>query len=85
MLTPRMTPNQIRSMPSLFGGRAEQRDDDEGEFEEVEEEGEDEDEGVDEDQEADLPARQRGQQVLDPDVAARRRRRSARTRARRSG
>jgi hypothetical protein len=44
MFTPRMTPNQIRSMPSFSAAGAEQRHDDEGQLEEVEEEGEHEDE-----------------------------------------
>ncbi len=44
MLTPSMTPNQIRSMPSCLGRRPEQRDDDEGDLEEIEEEGQHEDE-----------------------------------------
>ena len=69
MFTPRSTPNQIRSMPSLSAAGRQQRHDDEGELEEVEEEGQEEDQDVDDDQEADLAARQRGQQVLDPDVA----------------
>ena len=70
MLTPRMTPNQIRSMPRCSAAGPSSGNDDEGELEEVEEEGEHEDESVDEDQEADLAAGQRGQQVLDPDMAA---------------
>ena len=69
MFTPSMTPNQIRSMPSFSAGRPEQRNDDEGDLEEIEEEGEHEDENVDEDQEADLAARQDDQQFLDPAVA----------------
>ena len=69
MLTPSSTPNQIRSMPSLSADRRQQRHDDEGQLEEVEEEGEEEDQDVDDDQEAELAARQAGQQVLDPDVA----------------
>ena len=44
MLTPRMTPNQIRSMPSALGRTGEKRYEDEGELEEIEEEGEHEDE-----------------------------------------
>ena len=60
-------PDQVDA--ELFGGGPEQRNDDEGELEEIEEEGEHEHEGVDEDQEADLAAGQRGQQMLDPDVA----------------
>ena len=60
-------PDQIDA--EVLGGRAEERHDDEGELEEVEEEGQEEDEEVDDDQEADLPARQAGQQVLDPEMA----------------
>ena len=55
-------------MPSLSAGGPEQRHDDEGQLEEVEEEREEEHQDVDEDQEAGLAARQRRQQVLDPDV-----------------
>ena len=58
MFTHSSTPNQIRSMPQLVGHRREQRNDDEGDLEEVEEEGEEEHEDVDDDQEADLAARQ---------------------------
>ena len=46
MLTPSITPNQIRSMPSFSAAGAEQRHDDEGELEEVEEEGQDEDQAL---------------------------------------
>src|ERR1700704_2028614 len=46
-----------------------QRDDDEGQFEEIEEEGEHKHKGVDENEKADLAAGQGGQQVFDPDVA----------------
>ena len=42
MLTQSITPNQIRSMPSLSADRRQQRDDDEGDLEEVEEEREQE-------------------------------------------
>ena len=49
--------------------RGDQRDDDEGDLEEVDEEPEDEDREIRDDQQADLAARQAGQQVLDPDVA----------------
>ena len=66
MLTARITPNQIRSMPSALRGWGQQRNDDEGQLEEIEEEGEEEHEHVDEDEEADLAARQRDEQVLDP-------------------
>src|SRR5215510_14095439 len=54
----------------MRGGRAEQRDDDEGEFEKVEKEREDKYEGIDKKQEADLSARQRHQQMLHPDMPA---------------
>ena len=67
MFTPRSTPNQMRSMPSFSHG-AQQRHHDERQLEEVEEEGEQEDEDVDDDEEAQLPARQVQQQVLDPHV-----------------
>ena len=50
-------PDQVDA--ELLRRRPEQRNDDEGELEEVEEEGEHEDEDVDEDQEADLAAGQR--------------------------
>ena len=58
-------PDQVDA--ELVGGRRQQRHDDEGQLEEVEEEGQEEDQQVDDDQEADLAARQRDQQVLDPD------------------
>src|SRR6516162_1321836 len=48
----------------------EQRDDDEGELEVIEKEGQHKNAGVDEQQEADLSARQRGEQTFDPDVTA---------------
>ena len=70
MFTPSMTPNQIRSMPSLSAAGPMQRHDDEGDLEEVEEERQHEDQHVDDDEEARLAAGQRCQQVLDPDVAA---------------
>ena len=54
----------------LVGDGRQQRDDDEGDLEEIEEEGDHEDEGIDEDQEADLSARQRRQQILDPYLSA---------------
>ena len=85
MFTPSSTPNQIRSMPSLSATGAEQRHDDEGELEEVEEEGEEEDEHVDDDQEADLAAGQAGEQVLDPEVAVHAAEGQAEDRARRPG
>src|ERR1700758_3605571 len=59
-------PDQVDA--EMLGGGAEQGNDDEGQLEEVEEEGQHEDEGVDEDEESDLPAGQRHQQMLDPDV-----------------
>src|SRR6185295_19479651 len=61
-------PNQIDA--ELVGRRRQQGDDDEGDLEEIQEEGDHEDEGVDEHQEAHLTARQRGQQLLDPLLAA---------------
>ena len=51
-------PDQVDA--ELFRRRPEQRNDDEGELEEVEEEGQQEHERVHEDQETDLSARQRG-------------------------
>src|SRR5665213_3365649 len=60
-------PDQVDA--EVFGGRPEQRDHDEGQLEEIEEEGKHEDEDVDEYQEADLTAGQGGQQVFNPDVA----------------
>ena len=57
-------PDQVDA--ELFGDRADQRDHDERQLEEVEEEREEEDQDVDHDQEAELAARQAGQQVLDP-------------------
>ena len=69
MLTPSMhaEPDQIDA--ELFGGRREQRHDDEGDLEEIEKEGEEEDEDIDEDQEANLPAGKRDEHLLDPAVA----------------
>ena len=66
MFTARMTPNQMRSMPSVCGDGRQQRNDDEGEFEKVEEEGEEKDQHVDEDEEAGNGRRQRHEQVFDP-------------------
>src|SRR5690606_17946845 len=53
----------------LVGRSRQERNDDEGDLEEIEEEGEEEDEQVDEDEEADLAAGERGQQILHPAVA----------------
>ena len=61
-------PNEVDA--ELVCYRADQRNGDEGELEEVEEEGEQEDQNVDEDQEARLAARQRRQQMLDPHMPA---------------
>ena len=60
-------PDQVDA--ELVRHRPEQRHDDERELEEVEEERQDERQQVDEDQEADVPARQAEQHVLDPQVA----------------
>ena len=60
-------PDQVDAQ--LVRHRRQQRHDDEGQFEEVEEEGEQEDQDVDHDQEAHLTTRQRQQQVFDPEVA----------------
>ena len=54
----------------LVRHRREQRNDDEGDLEEVEEERHHEDERIGEDEEAELSAGQRGEQVLDPHLAA---------------
>ena len=70
MLAPISTPNQMRSMPSFVRDRRQQRDDDEGDLEEIEEEGEDEYEDVDEDEEADLRRPAGPQQPLEPHAAA---------------
>ena len=51
MLAPSSTPNQMRSMPSALGRRSEERHDDEGDLEKIEEEGDDEHEAIDEDEE----------------------------------
>jgi hypothetical protein len=59
-------PDQVDAQ--LVRHRAEQRNDDEGQLEEVEEEREEEDQQVDHDQEAELAAGQAGQQVFDPEV-----------------
>ena len=59
-------PDQVDA--ERLGRSGEQRHDDEGELEEIEEEGEHEDDGVDDDQEADLSAGQADQQVLHPFV-----------------
>src|SRR5450631_3371960 len=61
-------PDQVDA--KMRGGWSQQRNDNEGEFEEVEEESQHKHEGVDENQEAELSARQRRQQILDPDMAA---------------
>src|SRR6266581_2113183 len=54
----------------MFRRRAEQRYDDEGQFEIIEKERQHKDEGIDEKQEADLAAGQRSEQAFDPDVPA---------------
>ena len=59
-------PDQVDA--ELLGGGPEQRHDDEGQLEKVEEECQQEHHDVDEDQEANLATRQRRQQMLDPDV-----------------
>src|SRR6266478_4809592 len=59
-------PDQVDA--EVLRGRPKQRNDDEGKFEEIEEEGEHEDEGVDENEEPDLAAGQGGQEMFDPDV-----------------
>ena len=69
MLTASSTPNQIRSMPSFSATGPSSGTTMKRQLEEVEEEGEDEDQDVHHDQEADLAARQVGEQMLDPLVA----------------
>ena len=59
-------PDQVDA--ELLCHRAQQRDDDERQFEKIKEEGEHENQDVDHDQETDLPARQVDQQVLNPVV-----------------
>ncbi len=61
-------PDQIDA--ELLRSRPEQGNDDEGQLEEVEEERQHEYQRVHEQQEADLTARQRREQMLDPDVPA---------------
>src|SRR5260370_14347138 len=60
-------PEQVDA--EVVRGRCEQRDDDEGKLEEIEEEGEHEHEGVDEYEKPDLTDGQGGQEMFDPDVA----------------
>jgi hypothetical protein len=60
-------PDQVDAQ--LLGRRRQQRHDDEGQLEEIEEEGQQEDQNVHHDQEADLTAGQAAQQMLDPQVA----------------
>ena len=61
-------PEQDQVDPETLGGWTEQRDDDEGDLEEVEEEREQENEHVDEDEEAELAPGHRDQHFLDPAV-----------------
>jgi len=56
-------PDQVDAQ--FFGRGSEQRDDDEGQLEKIEEKGEDEHERIDEDKKTDLAAGQGRQQVLD--------------------
>src|SRR6266508_719315 len=69
MLTPRITPNQIRSMPSFSATGPSSGMMMKASSEEIEEEGENEDKRVDENEEADLAAGEGSQQMLDPYVA----------------
>src|SRR5215212_10308132 len=59
-------PDQVDA--KVFGGWSQQRNDDEGQLEEIEKEGENEHKRVDENEKADLPAGKRSQEVFDPDV-----------------
>ena len=68
MFTASSTPNQIEIDAQRVGDRRQQRHDDEGELEEVEEERQHEDDEVGDDQEAQRAARDRGQQVLHPEM-----------------
>src|SRR6266704_2839946 len=61
-------PDQIDA--ELVRDRSEQRHDDERQLEEIEEEREQEGQHVHDDEESDLPAREAGEQVLDPKIAA---------------
>src|SRR5262245_46870502 len=59
-------PDQVDA--DLFCRWSNQRDDDECDLEEIEEEGEQKNQYVHEYEETNLPARQRGEQMLDPNV-----------------
>ena len=59
-------PDQID--PEAFGRGGQERDDDEGQFEEIEEEGEEEHQERHNDQKADLATGKRGEQMLDPQM-----------------
>src|SRR5262249_54221347 len=61
-------PDQIYA--KMLRRRTEQRYDDEGQFEKVEEEGQHKHESIDEQQKANLSPRQRGEQTFGPDVPA---------------
>ena len=67
MLTPKQhaEPDQVDA--ELLSHRAQQRHDDEGELEKIEEESQHEGERVDDDKKPDLAARQAGEQALDPE------------------
>ena len=69
MFTPSITPEPNEIDADLLCRRSDERDDDEGDLEEIEEEGEEEHQDVYEYEETDLAAGQRGQQMLDPHVA----------------
>ncbi len=66
MFMPSSTPNQIKSMPSFLGDGGQQRNDDEGDLEEVDKEGDNEDEHVDRDEETPFTAGQIKEQVFHP-------------------
>ena len=69
MLTPRITPNQIRSMPSFSAAGPSSGMMMKASSKKSRKKARTKTKRVDEDQEADLAAGQRGQQMLDPDVA----------------
>ena len=69
MLTPRITPNQTRSMPSFSATGASSGTTMKASSKKSRKKASTKTMQVDDDQEAELAARDRGQQVLDPDMA----------------
>src|SRR5262245_24083355 len=61
-------PDQVDAEP--VRNRSKQRNDNECNLEKIQKERDYKNENIDEDQESDLTARQRGQQILDPDLAS---------------